>query len=86
MIPRIELGGGRKPHIVRYALIKKLKPYIQYRHSLFERVYPVSEKLATKMLQHGYKQPSRFGRWDPVLVSENLFDIHVTSLYCVLIS
>lgn len=72
MIPRIELEGGRKPHIVRYALTKKLKPYIHYRHSLFERVYPISEKLAIKMLQLGYKQPSRFGRWDPVLVSKIL--------------
>ena len=69
MIPRIELDGGRKPHIVKYLMNKRLKKIIQFRHSIFERVYPISEKLAVRMLQVGYKQPSRFGKWDPVKVS-----------------
>lgn len=37
---------------------------------MFERVYPLNEKLAKKMLQSGYKQPSRFGRWCPVKVRD----------------
>ena len=68
LIPRLELDGGRKPHIVRYTMTKKLKPYTQCRHSMFERVQPISERLALHMLEVGYKQPSRFGRWCPVKV------------------
>jgi len=68
LIPKIDIDGTRKPHIVRYILNKKLKPIIDARQSMFERVYPISEKLAMKMLATGYKQPSRFGRWCPVRV------------------
>ena len=68
LIPRYEIEGGKKPHIVKYMISKRLKNIVQYRHSLFERVYPISEKLAIKMLNAGYKQPSRFGRWCPVKV------------------
>jgi adenylate/nucleoside-diphosphate kinase len=64
----MEIDGGRKPPIVRYILTKKLRPMVDYRHSIFERVYPISEKLIRKMLMTGYKQPSRFGRWCPVKV------------------
>jgi len=49
---------------------KKLKQYVDYRQSMFERVYPIGEKLAQKMLQTGYKQPSRFGRWCPFKVQQ----------------
>ena len=68
LVPRIELDAGRKPHIVRYTMTKRLKSIVTYRQSLFERVYPVNERLAMRMLQTGFKQPSRFGRWDPVQV------------------
>lgn len=77
LIPKYEIDGGRKPHIVRYLLSKKLKPFVEYRHSLFERVYPISEKLAKKMLQSGYKQPSRFGRWCPVKVRMFVYLVNV---------
>ncbi|ESO88926.1 hypothetical protein LOTGIDRAFT_105959, partial [Lottia gigantea] len=70
LIPRLEVDGGRKPHIVRYMLNKKLRPYVEFRHSLFERVYPIGENLAQRMLQYGYKQPSRFGRWCPVKLKD----------------
>ena len=73
LVPRVPVDGGRKPHIVRYLLKKGLKPYIEYRHSMFERVYPINEKLARRMLQTGYKQPSKFGRWCPVKVFEENF-------------
>lgn len=63
------MEGGRKPHIIRYQLSKALKPYIEYRESMFERVYPITEKLADHMIAVGYKQPSRFGRWCPIQVS-----------------
>jgi len=64
----VQVEGGRKPHIIRYQLSKALKPYMQYRESMFERVYPINEKLADRMIAVGYKQPSRFGRWCPVQV------------------
>ena len=68
LIPKLEIDAGRKPHIVRYILNKRLRPYVEFRHSLFERVYTISERLAHRMIQTGYKQPSRFGRWCPVKV------------------
>ena len=70
LIPRIELNGGRKPHIVRYTLEQNLKPIVDCRESLFEKAYPVKEHVAKKMLQIGYKHPSRFGRWCPVKVGD----------------
>ena len=36
---------------------------------MFERVYPVSEVVASKLLLTGYKHPSSFGKLDPVKVS-----------------
>ena len=68
LIPKIDVDSTRKPHIVRYILNKKLKPVVEARQSIFERVYPINEKLALKMLAGGYRQPSRFGRWCPVKV------------------
>lgn len=88
LIPKIEVDSSRKPHIVRYMLNKKLRFVIEARQSMFERVYPISEKLAMKMLSAGYKQPSRFGRWCPVRVSwvlltlsNSLYQSQVFSLY-----
>ena len=80
-VPRVTVEGGRKPHIVRYSMSKGLKPFIDFRHSMFERVYPVNERLANKMLQTGYKQPSKFGRWCPVKV---LLSVFVTCFYIFL--
>ena len=77
LIPRIELDAGRKPHIVRYTMSKKLRSIVQYRHSLFERVYPIPERLALRMLQVGYKQPSHFGRWCPVKVCPAEFSVNI---------
>lgn len=68
MIPRIEIDSGRRQTIVRYTLTKKLKPLVEHRMSMFERVFPISERLAQKMLTIGYKQKSRFGQWCPVKV------------------
>merc|ERR1712178_300608 len=70
LIPRIELDAGKKPHITSYLINKRIRKLSEYRHSLFERVYPITEKLATRMLQVGFRQPSRFGRWCPVKLKE----------------
>ena len=68
-MPRIIVDAGRKATIVRYTLTKKLKSIVHTRHSIFERIYPISEKLANRMIHMGYKQMSRFGRWCPVRVN-----------------
>ena len=78
LIPRLEVDAGRKPHIVRYIITKKLEQFTRFRRSIFERVYAISENVATLMIQTGYKQPSRFGRWCPVKVWVSLlYTYHV---------
>ena len=69
LVPRFTIDAGRKPNIVRYLLEKKLKPFVEHRPSILERVYVLKLKLANRLLDFGYKQLSRFGRWCPVLVS-----------------
>jgi len=69
LVPRIEVDAGKKTHIVRYLINRQLGPYVNNRESIFERVTPINEQLANKMIRRGYKQPSRFGRWCPVKAS-----------------
>lgn len=65
-VPHFTIESNRKPNIVRFLIKKKIKRFIDFRQSLFERVYPIKLKIATKLLDFGYKQLSRFGRWCPV--------------------
>ncbi|XP_067049308.1 adenylate kinase 9-like [Acropora muricata] len=69
-VPRGEINGGRKPHIVEYCIKKLLKPVVDFRESLFDRCFAIDAYLANKMLITGYKFPSRFGRWCPVKLLE----------------
>ncbi|CAE1265244.1 AK9 [Acanthosepion pharaonis] len=71
-IPRIMVDAGRRQHIVYYVLNRSLRPYVEYRQSIFERVYPLSEHMARQLLNNGYKQPSCLGCWCPVLLQENV--------------
>jgi len=68
MIARLMVPAGRKPHIVRYLINKRLQAIVQQRYSMFERVYSLSVAMANKLLDTGYKLLSRFGRWCPVAV------------------
>ncbi|XP_072494186.1 adenylate kinase 9 [Notamacropus eugenii] len=70
LIPFINVLGGRKLHIVRYLLHKRLKPLVENRESIFEKCYSISLPLAKKMLSLTYKYPSSFGQWDPVKLYE----------------
>ncbi|KAM8809905.1 adenylate kinase 9 [Eudromia elegans] len=70
LIPQTEIGGERKPHIVRYRIYRTLNPLVENRSSIFEKCYPISLPLAHKMLIFSYKYPSSFGQWDPVKLSE----------------
>lgn len=69
-IPRIDVEAGRKPHITQYVLMKTLKQQVQFRSSLFDRCQSITSSLAKKLLNSGYKLPSRFGRWCPVRLYE----------------
>nr|XP_020756598.1 adenylate kinase 9 [Odocoileus virginianus texanus] len=66
LIPVILINGSRKIHIVQYTLNTKLKPLVENRASIFEKCYPISSRLAQKMLSFTYKYISSFGYWDPV--------------------
>ncbi|XP_057593660.1 adenylate kinase 9 [Hippopotamus amphibius kiboko] len=70
LIPVILINGARKIHIVQYMLNKKLKPLVENRASIFEKCYPISSRIAQKMLTFTYKYISSFGYWDPVKLSE----------------
>ena len=65
-IPVFKINAGRKPHITRYQISKKLKPIMDCRDSVFERSYAVPQTVAEHMLRAGYARLSRFGKWDPV--------------------
>ncbi|XP_044146654.1 adenylate kinase 9 [Bufo gargarizans] len=70
MIPCITINASRKPYIVCFQLFDKLKYIVENRASLFEKCYPISLSIASKMLHVSYKHPSIFGRWDPVKLSQ----------------
>nr|KAF6340910.1 adenylate kinase 9 [Myotis myotis] len=70
LIPLIVINGARKIHIVQYLLNKRLKPLVENRASIFEKCYPISSRLAQKLLSFTYKYISTFGYWDPVKLSE----------------
>lgn len=87
MIPVILINGARKTHIVQYILNMKLKPLVENRASIFEKCYPISSRLAQKMLSFTYKYISSFGYWDPVKVmSANASESHVLSLVSFFLS
>ena len=67
-MPRFTVESNRKINIVRYLIKKRIKRFIDFRQSLFERVYPTKLRIANKLIDFGYKQLSRFGRWCPVKV------------------
>nr|KAF6362491.1 adenylate kinase 9 [Pipistrellus kuhlii] len=70
LIPQFLINGTRKIHIVQYLLNKKLKPLVENRESIFEKCYPISSRLAQKLLSFTYKYISTFGYWDPVKLNE----------------
>jgi len=65
-IPRMLIDASRKPKVVFYSLCQQLRSITDFRESLFSQCLAVRAKQANEMLARGYKQSSRFGRWDPV--------------------
>ncbi|XP_026878248.2 adenylate kinase 9 isoform X1 [Electrophorus electricus] len=69
-IPLLTIDAGRKPHVVRYQLLQKVKPVVENREALFHKCYPLNYSLAQKLLNVSYKFYSAFGCWDPVRHAE----------------
>ncbi|XP_073708860.1 adenylate kinase 9 [Garra rufa] len=69
-IPRLVISAGRPPRIVRYQLLKGIKPLMVNRESLFQMCQPISYSLARRLLYCSFKYPSAFGCWDPVKYAE----------------
>ena len=89
LIPRFTIEANRKPNIVQYLIKKRLKRFVEpQRKSLLERVYPIKYRLAMKLLNFGYKQLSRFGKWCPVKLlkgdpNQPLFAAHKHAYTCI---
>ncbi|CAH8679846.1 unnamed protein product [Schistosoma rodhaini] len=65
-IPKYEINAGGKITWARYRIVKRLHNLLENRSSLFERVYPITPKIAERLLINGYYFPSTYGRWCPV--------------------
>ena len=55
--------------MVEFSLKKALKPFTVDRGGLLKKCTPIDFGMAKKLLDHGYKQISKFNRWCPVEVS-----------------
>ncbi|KAK4474709.1 hypothetical protein MN116_001836, partial [Schistosoma mekongi] len=65
-IPKYDIDSGGKITWARYKIVKRLHNILENRNSLFERVYPISPKIAERLINNGYYFPSRYGLWCPV--------------------
>ena len=62
------IPAGRNVDVVLYSLEKSLSRYFINRNGLLSKCTPIDFPTAKKLLDHGYKQLSRFGYWCPVKV------------------
>ena len=62
--------------MVEFSLKKALKPFTVDRGGMLKKCTPIDFGMAKKLLDHGYKQISKFNRWCPVEVSY-CWQIHV---------
>ncbi|KAF7262712.1 hypothetical protein EG68_00023 [Paragonimus skrjabini miyazakii] len=65
-IPKFQIEAGGRVTWVRYRLVKRINAFIENRRSMFQRVYPVTPRIAERLIANGHRFPSRFGRWCPV--------------------
>jgi len=59
---------------------KALRPFLEDRAGLLTKSIPINMSIARGLLNHGYKQYSKFGRWCPVKVGVIITDLHETGL------
>ncbi|XP_005914603.1 adenylate kinase 9 [Haplochromis burtoni] len=65
-IPRMVINASRKLRIVQCQLLKKIKPLLTNRESLFQKCHPIPYSLACKLLLSSFKFFSAFGFLDPI--------------------
>lgn len=84
-IPCHSVSADRKIPVVAYSLEKALSRYFKDREGLLTKSSPVDPLTAKILLDHGYKQLSRFGYWCPIKVSITNPCIDSVYLTCILI-
>ena len=62
------MEASRKPSVVLYSGAKVLQKYTDDRAGILVKCTPIDGHMAKNLLDHGYKQLSKFGRWCPVKV------------------
>lgn len=62
------INASRKLRIVQCQLLKKIKPLLTNRESLFQKCHPIPYSLACKLLLSSFKFLSAFGFLDPIKV------------------
>lgn len=67
-IPFQVVNAARRIPVVEYTLNKALSPFTSDRQGLLTKCTPIDLEMAKKLLDHGYKQLSKFKRWCPVEV------------------
>ncbi|XP_039454978.1 adenylate kinase 9 isoform X1 [Oreochromis aureus] len=65
-IPRMGINASHKLRIVQCQLLKKIKPLLTNRESLFQKCHPIPYSLAYKLLLSSFKFFSAFGFLDPI--------------------
>ena len=68
-IPYHTVSASRRVPVVQYSLGKSLHRYTTDRSGLLAKCTAIDRDTAKKLLDHGYKQLSKFKRWCPVKVS-----------------
>ena len=67
-IPFQVVNAAQRIPVVEYSLNKALSPFTSDRQGLLTKCTPIDLEMAKKLLDHGYKQLSKFKRWCPVEV------------------
>ena len=62
------VNAARRVPVVEYSLNKTLTHFTSDRAGLLSKCTAIDLEMAKKLLDHGYKQLSKFKRWCPVEV------------------
>ena len=62
------MNAGRTISVVQYSFFKAIHPYTVDRQGLLSKCTRIDGDMAKKLLNHGYKQLSKFKTWCPVEV------------------
>ena len=67
-IPCTVINASRKVPVVEFSMKKALKQFTTDRAGLLRKCTPIDLAMAKKLLDHGYKQTSKFKKWCPIEV------------------